>query len=110
MNQKISEAILEQSVYLHLELLLLLLHLLDQADSFLPLENLKLRLEVDCVPSLLCDYLNAIDLTEDLQVVPSDDLSTEIQLVFQLMVEHRQDSIVEFGEIALDLLRCRLWL
>ena len=51
---------------------------------------------------------DAFDLTEDLNIVPCDDISAEIHLVMKLLVEHWQDLSRELFDFLLDLFTCRL--
>ena len=103
-----SEAILKQSADFDLELVLLLQDFLDVADVALPFEHLRLLVNFELVARLLSNDLDAVDFAEDLQVEARDHLPAKVELALQLTIKHGQDSIVEFGQVKIDLLLRRL--
>ena len=52
--------------------------------------------------------MDTFNLAKDLDIVPCDDVSTEIHLVVELLVEHRQDLLRELIDFFLYLLLCGL--
>jgi len=77
---------------LDLELLFNLMDLGDDFDAFHPISHVRVAVEDH---QLFRKDSNAVDLAEDLQIVASDDLAAEVEGVLQLVVQHRQDSVVE---------------
>ena len=58
--------------------------------------------------AILSKDLYAIDLAENLQVIARYNLSTEVQLVFQLVIKHGQDTFLKLFEFLFDLFVCGL--
>ena len=65
-------------------------------DGGNPLLELSVLSYGDFDAHTLCVELNARDFTVDQQVIARKLLAAEVILVLQLMVEQRQDALIEF--------------
>ena len=77
-----SETLFNELIDLDFKFLFFHLDFFNETYVFLPFKHVyTVGIKTDLITSLLGNCLDAVDLAVDLQVVPRDNLATEVQLV-----------------------------